>query len=96
MALGLNSRRDVYEEDFEKPFLRMSREFYKVITYNILLLQQQCRYTFTLIQAESQKLLAENSAPVYLRKVETRLTEEVERARHYLDPSTETRITKVR
>ena len=38
MALGLNSRRDVYEEDFEKPFLRMSREFYKVITYNILLL----------------------------------------------------------
>ena len=30
MALGLNSKRDVYEEDFEKPFLQMSREFYKV------------------------------------------------------------------
>lgn len=46
-------------------------------------------------QAESQRLLSENSAPVYLRKVEARLTEEVERARHYLDPSTESRITKV-
>lgn len=50
MALGLNGRRDVYEEDFEKPFLKMSREFFK---------------------AESQRLLTENSAPVYLRKVST-------------------------
>lgn len=46
-------------------------------------------------QTESQRLLAENSAPVYLTKVEARLDEEVERSRHYLDPSTETRITKV-
>ena len=30
MALGLESKRDVYEDDFEKPFLKMSREFYKV------------------------------------------------------------------
>jgi cullin 3 len=74
MALGINNKRDVYEEDFEKPFLQMSKEFYK---------------------AESQRLLTENSAPVYLKKVEMRLNEEVERARHYLDPSTESRITKV-
>ena len=47
------------------------------------------------MQAESQRLLEENSAPVYLAKVEVRLTEEVERARHYLDASTESRITKV-
>ena len=31
MALGLRNRRDVYEEDFERPFLQMSREFYKVV-----------------------------------------------------------------
>lgn len=31
MALGLKNRRDVYEEDFERPFLQMSREFYKVM-----------------------------------------------------------------
>ncbi|XP_019861283.1 PREDICTED: cullin-3-B-like [Amphimedon queenslandica] len=75
MCLSLSSsKRDVYEEDFERPFLQMSREFYK---------------------AESQKLLAENSAPVYLRKVEARLVEELERTHHYLDPSTESRITKV-
>lgn len=31
MCLSLSSsKRDVYEEDFEKPFLQMSREFYKV------------------------------------------------------------------
>ncbi len=30
MALGLESKRDVYEDNFEKPFLKMSREFYKV------------------------------------------------------------------
>lgn len=29
MSLG-NGKRDVYEEDFETPFLQMSREFYKV------------------------------------------------------------------
>ena len=46
-------------------------------------------------QAESQILLSENSAPVYLRKVEARFNEEVERARHYLDPSSEQRITRV-
>ena len=46
-------------------------------------------------QTESQRLLQENSAPVYLTKVEARLEEEVERSRHYLDPSTESRITKV-
>ena len=30
MALCLNEKRDVYEEDFERPFLTMSREFFKV------------------------------------------------------------------
>ncbi|UJR20900.1 hypothetical protein I4U23_024009 [Adineta vaga] len=44
---------------------------------------------------ESQKLLAENSASVYIRKVAVRINEEAERAVHYLDKSTEERIIRV-
>ncbi|KAK7576562.1 hypothetical protein V9T40_012848 [Parthenolecanium corni] len=73
MRLGINSR-SVYEEDFEKPFLLQSAEFYKV---------------------ESQKFLAENSASVYIKKVETRINEEAGRAKHYLDETTEPRIVEV-
>nr|XP_033342734.1 cullin-3 isoform X1 [Megalopta genalis]XP_033342735.1 cullin-3 isoform X1 [Megalopta genalis] len=73
MLLGINSRQ-VYEEDFERPFLQQSAEFYKM---------------------ESQKFLAENSASVYIKKVEARICEESERAKHYLDESTEPRIVEV-
>jgi cullin 3 len=44
---------------------------------------------------ESQKFLAENSASVYIKKVEARINEEAERAKHYLDVSTEPRIVEV-
>lgn len=44
---------------------------------------------------ESQKFLAENSASVYIKKVEQRIEEEGERAKHYLDESTEREIVKV-
>ena len=44
---------------------------------------------------ESQHFLAENSASVYIRKVDERIREESERANHYLDKSTEPRIVKV-
>uniref|UniRef100_T1KLS9 Cullin family profile domain-containing protein n=2 Tax=Tetranychus urticae TaxID=32264 RepID=T1KLS9_TETUR len=71
--LGIDSR-SVYEEDFERPFLAQSAEFY---------------------QLESQKFLAENSASVYIRKVEQRINEEAERAKHYLDESTEAQIVAV-
>nr|XP_032510695.1 cullin-3 isoform X2 [Danaus plexippus plexippus] len=73
MVVGINSR-TVYEEDFEKPFLHQSSEFYRM---------------------ESQKFLAENSAAVYIARVEARISEEAERARHYLDESTEPRIVAV-
>ncbi|XP_014600804.1 PREDICTED: cullin-3 [Polistes canadensis] len=73
MLLGINSRQ-VYEEDFERPFLQQSAEFYRI---------------------ESQKFLAENSASVYIKKVEARIYEESERAKHYLDESTEPRIVEV-
>ncbi|XP_026468233.1 cullin-3-A [Ctenocephalides felis] len=73
MVLGINSR-SVYEEDFERPFLFQSAEFYK---------------------GESQKFLSENSASVYIKRVEARITEEAERATHYLDESTEPRIVEV-
>lgn len=48
-----------------------------------------------LLQMESQKFLAENSASVYIKQVEARIIEESERAKHYLDESTESRIVEV-
>lgn len=44
---------------------------------------------------ESQKFLAENSAAVYIARVEARINEEAERARHYLDETTEPRVVAV-
>lgn len=73
MILGIDSR-TVYEEDFEKPFLDQSAEFYRL---------------------ESQKFLAENSASVYIKKVEARINEEAERATHYLDKTTEDPVVRV-
>ncbi|KAF0770731.1 cullin-3-like [Aphis craccivora] len=73
MILGITGR-IVYEEDFEKPFLEQSAEFYKM---------------------ESQKFLDENSACIYIRRVESRIIEESDRAKHYLDDSTESRIVEV-
>jgi cullin 3 len=46
-------------------------------------------------QLESQKFLAENNASVYIKKVEARINEEGERAKRYLDVSTEPRIVEV-
>lgn len=71
--LGISSR-VVYEEDFEKPFLESSAQFYRV---------------------ESLQFLAENSCSDYMRKVEVRLKEEVERVQHYMDPATEPKIREV-
>lgn len=73
MVLGIDSRA-VYEEDFERPFLEQSAEFYR---------------------SESQKFLGENSASVYIKKVEARINEEAERATHYLDSTTEEPIVRV-
>lgn len=73
MTLGIETR-SVYEEDFEKPFLDQSADFYRL---------------------ESQKFLAENSASVYIGKVESRISEEAERATYCLDKSTEDPIIKV-
>ena len=44
---------------------------------------------------ESQKFLAENSASVYIKKVEARINEEIERVMHCLDKTTEEPIVKV-
>lgn len=44
---------------------------------------------------ESQKFLSENNASVYIKKVESRIIEESERAKLYLDKDTEPRIVKV-
>lgn len=73
VELGVDSR-TVYEEDFERPFLQESAEFYML---------------------ESQRFLEENSVSVYIKKVELRIHEEAERAKHYLDKSTEALIVKV-
>jgi cullin 3 len=39
--------------------------------------------------------LEENSASIYIKKVEQRIDEEAERAKHYLDNSTELQIVGV-
>ncbi|KAJ8954401.1 hypothetical protein NQ318_011075 [Aromia moschata] len=65
MVLGINSR-SVYEEDFERPFLQQSAEFYKRTVHLYI-----------------------------LKKVEARINEESDRAKHYLDESTESRIVEV-
>ena len=46
-------------------------------------------------KVESERFLAENSASVYIKKVEQRINEEADRAKHYLDPSTEKQIVHV-
>ena len=43
-------------------------------------------------QSESQRFLGENSASVYIKKVETLINEESERAENYLDELTEQRV----
>ncbi|KHN76775.1 Cullin-3 [Toxocara canis] len=73
VALGIDSR-EVYENEFETPFLRVSAEYYR---------------------AESQKFLAENSASVYVKKVEECITDESNRAKMYLDKDTEQKILAV-
>lgn len=70
--LGVNGRA-VYEEDFEKPFLESSANFYRV---------------------ESQEFIA-NSCADYMKKVDARLKEELNRVNHYLDASTEPKIREV-
>lgn len=50
---------------------------------------------FVFCQMESQKFLAENCASVYIKKVEARINEEIERVMHCLDKSTEEPIVKV-
>lgn len=96
MLLGINNRQ-VYEEDFERPFLQQSAEFYRVSleVYLIYLYAPICNFQNYFLQMESQKFLAENSASVYIKKVEARICEESERAKHYLDESTESRIVEV-
>lgn len=44
---------------------------------------------------EAQEYISSSDCPEYLRKAEKRLSEELERVKNYLDPSTEPKITKV-
>ncbi|XP_055346043.1 cullin-3-like isoform X2 [Paramacrobiotus metropolitanus] len=73
MQLGIGTR-EVYEDDFERPFLQQSGEFFRM---------------------EAQNYLRQNAASEYVQKVEQRLHEETERAKHYLDNSSEAHIVRV-
>ncbi|CAK9162899.1 unnamed protein product [Ilex paraguariensis] len=64
----------VYQEDFEKPFIEVSADFYRV---------------------ESQQFIECCDCGDYLKKAEKRLNEEIERVSHYLDATSEAKITKV-
>ena len=46
-------------------------------------------------RVEAERLLDENSASVYIRNAEARIKEEAERARNFLEPSTEAKIVAV-
>ncbi|KAJ8445458.1 hypothetical protein Cgig2_031271 [Carnegiea gigantea] len=72
MLMDLGS--SVYQEDFEKPFLEVSANFY---------------------QAESQRFIECCDCGDYLKKAERRLNEEIERVSHYLNPTSEKKITTV-
>lgn len=52
-------------------------------------------YDNLLTQMEVQRLLAENSASFYIKMVEARINEEIERVLHCLDKSTEGPIVKL-
>lgn len=70
MDLGFS----VYQDDFEKHFLEVSADFYRL---------------------ESQKFIESCDCGDYLKKAERRLNEEMERVSHYLDFSSESKITNV-
>eukprot|EP01118_Nematostelium_gracile_P018644 TRINITY_DN835_c0_g1_i2.p1 TRINITY_DN835_c0_g1~~TRINITY_DN835_c0_g1_i2.p1 ORF type:complete len:640 (+),score=177.01 TRINITY_DN835_c0_g1_i2:139-2058(+) len=46
-------------------------------------------------KVESQEFIASNSCSDYMKKVEARIKEELERVAHYLDPGTENKIKEV-
>jgi cullin 3 len=46
-------------------------------------------------RVESQNFIAENSCSDYMKKVEQRIKEEMERVQHYLDAATEAKIKEV-
>lgn len=46
------------------------------------------------IQAEAQEFISTCDCPEFLRKAEKRLIEESERVTNYLDPSTESKVTR--
>ncbi|XVF58253.1 hypothetical protein PTKIN_Ptkin07bG0049700 [Pterospermum kingtungense] len=64
----------VYQNDFEKHFLEVSADFYRL---------------------ESQEFIESCDCGEYLKKAERRLNEEMERVSHYLDTSSEDKITNV-
>ena len=51
--------------------------------------------TATFYRIESQEFIASNSCPDYMRKVEARRQEELDRVRHYLDASSEPKVREV-
>lgn len=67
-----------------------SRIFYEN-NFESLFLKESAEY----YRSAGQKFLAENSASVFVRKVNDCLNEEKERADRYLDPTTEVKIMGV-
>ncbi|XP_022774482.1 cullin-3A-like [Durio zibethinus] len=64
----------VYQDDFEKHFLEVSADFYRL---------------------ESQEFIESCDCGEYLKKAERRLNEELDRVSHYLDTTSEVKITSV-
>lgn len=71
---------EVYQEDFERPLLKVSRQFYRV---GLFLPSTHTLHVPCSLQAESKRLLQENSASDYLKRVSPHVT-------HLPPPQTDT------
>ena len=78
---------------YDMPWQRSTSSCYHPVSARIL--QNEQHVLWWPFQMESQKFLGENSASVYIKKVEARINEEIERVMHCLDKSTEEPIVKV-
>lgn len=85
--LGVNGRL-VYEEDFEKPFLESSANFYRVESQEFISSNSCSDYM------KKVRPCCDSEIDLFLQ-VDARLKEELNRVNHYLDGTTEPKIRDV-
>lgn len=93
IILGIENRW-VYEEDFERPFLTQSAAFYKMEAQKFLGENNASIYIKKVeVNADAHTLFFNEI--IILQNLQSRIVEESERAKLYLDAETEPRIVQV-